>query len=196
MKPPKELWCYLPWIAFAAMAAGVLWTVGFLSASFESGGLQNSRGLALIALSLLLALPLFVTLPVHLLHTRPLVAYVASLVAGGALLLSLIGFVNILTPQVFFPQPGWFTWGVFIIAFKVCGLVAVLAGAVAFWNRPGFVATTTVVTGLITYHFAGVLDGAYPDFWRLVVAVGLGASWVVAGVALQRVEQGSPTYNG
>ncbi|MFW6182293.1 MAG: hypothetical protein ACOC8X_00740 [Chloroflexota bacterium] len=194
LKPPKELWCHLPWIAFAAMAAGVLWTVGILLTWLDPDGFLPARR-GLVAISLLLVLPLFVTLPVHLLCTRPIVAYGASLVAGGALLFSLIGIVNVLAPQSYLPQPGWFTWDAFIMAFKVWGLIAMLAGVVAFWKRPGFVAAATVVTGVFTYHFAGTLDGGYPAFWQFAVAAGLGASWVVAGVALYRMEQRSPTYN-
>lgn len=162
------------WTATSTIVAGVLWIVGILLALLAVDGQLVAVAQVLVTLSLLLTLPLFVYLPLYLLRSWRLLAWIPSLVISGTLILTLIGFVTVLSSQPYFPQPGWYTWNTFIGSFKVWGFVFMLVDAIAFWNRPTVVAALAVLTGILTYHLAGTLDGNYSDFWRLAVALVFG----------------------
>lgn len=179
-----------------AAGGGALWISGVSLALLAADGQLAAAAQVVIALSLVLTLPLLVYLLRCLLHSVPLLAWLPSLVAGGALILTLAGFTNLLNPRPYLPQTSWFTWSTFIVAYKVWGVMFMLTGALAFWNRPGGVAALIALTGVLTYHFAGTLDGHYPDFWRLVVALALGLSWILLGVSLYTDQEKSEPAHG
>lgn len=174
----------LQWSGSTVLAGGVLWILGILLALLAVDGQLAAVSQALIAFSLLLTLPLLVYLPLYFLRSWRLLAWIPSLVISGALILTLVGFASVLSPRPYLAQPSWFTWSIFIIAFKLWGFVFMLVGAIVFWNQPSIVAASVVLSGVLTYHFAGTLDGSYPDFWRLAVALVFGLSWILLGVSL------------
>jgi hypothetical protein len=174
----------LQWGARLVVAAGVLLTAGFLVAWLAPDQHSTIVALALVAGPLLLTLPLLIALPPYLLHRWEQAAWFPSLACGVLLILIAIGFVTVLRPDRPLPQVSWYSWETLIVSLKLFGALLTAVAIISFWNRPQGVAAATLLTGVIAYHLAGVLDGYYPEAWRLVVALVFAGSWVWLGFSV------------
>lgn len=175
------------WGAPLVVAAGVLLTVGFLTAWFAGDRQVTTIALSLIAGSLLLTLPFLVALPPYLLQRWERAAWFPSIVCSSLLVLIVIGFATMFRPGESSLQLRWYDWDTLIFSLKSFGALLTLLALISFWNRPQGVAATTIMTGVIAYHLGSALDGSYPEAWRLLVALVFAGSWVWMGLSVKGV---------
>lgn len=184
---PDAIYAVLRWGARLAIAAGVLFPVSLLVAWVASGQQVAMADLwvTLAYGSLLLTWPLLIALPPYLLHRWPLAAWLSSLACSALLILVFVGLVTATRPDPPPLQLSWYSWETLIVSLRLFGALLTVVAIISFWNRPQGVAAVTILTGVIAYQLASMLDGYYSDPWRLVVVLAFSGSWVWLGLSVE-----------